>query len=164
LFVVLGLIFFFNVFTPFFILFLFVKTGIAKSFLLEKQTERILPLFIYAIMLYLSAVICKRWELSPLWDITLLLLAMTSLFTLLVTLFYKISFHMVGWGALLGLSCFLTIYYNVDMYLLISVVIILSGAVAWARAILKSHDFFQLVLGYLLGFVIFIIPLFIIFS
>ncbi len=150
--IVLALILVFNVLTPLFMIFLLTKSGFVSSFSMENKRERILPLLMFAFLLYVSSAICKRWELPLLWNVTLLLMAMITLSSLLVNLFRKISLHMIAWGSLTGLLIFIISFYHQANYIiLLSFVFMISGIVAWSRATMKAHSTLQLLGGYALG-------------
>ncbi len=154
MYIVLALIFTFNVLTPLIFIFLFKKAGYLRTFTMDERSERIFPLIIYAVLLYVSTVLSRRWDLPPLWDVTLLMFAMLTLFTLLITLFFKISIHTVGWGGLSGLTAFLIFFYKSDYFVLLTMILLLSGIVAWARAALKTHKAGELITGFVAGFLL----------
>lgn len=67
----------------------------------------------------------------------------------LVTLFWKISLHMMGMSAMLGIMAALPASFPPSLW----VIAPLSFAlVAWARMYLRSHDWTQIVAGTALGF------------
>lgn len=154
MYIVLALLLFFNVLTPVIFIFLFKKAGYVTSFAMSERNERIFPLITYAVLLYVSTILSRRWDLPPLWDVTLLMFAMLTLFTLLVNMFYKISIHLVGWGGLAGLTAFLIYFYKADYFILLTMIILLSGITAWSRAVLKTHKAGELITGFGMGFLL----------
>ncbi len=83
--------------------------------------------------------------------ITLSSILLTA-FALPVTYFWKISLHMIGMGAF---TVFMFLYFEFHwFYILFSIAF--SQQVAWARMFLKSHDIWQILVGYGLGIVCFL--------
>lgn len=70
---------------------------------------------------------------------------------LLVTLFWKISLHMVGWGAVVGFA--IAALFQLGTWPLLAASVPISVAVAWARVRLGSHDMPQIIVGFLTGVV-----------
>lgn len=151
---VLGLVLVFNVLTPLLLMFTLKRTGYITSFFLETRRERFALLFLYTLLLYLTAVISKKWGLPPLWEVVILLNAMLSLFVILFLFFFRISQHLAGWGALAGLLFSLIYQYKADYIVWLTVVFVLSGIVAWSRAALKAHKTGEIISGFVLGFLV----------
>jgi hypothetical protein len=151
LYVVLGLVFMFNVITPLFLIYLFKKAGFIASYSMENRRDRILPLFTFALMLYLTSMISKNWDLPPLWNVVLLFSAMLTLMSLLLTFFYKVSLHLTGWGGLAGLIFVLIARYQVPYLFVLSGVLLVSGISAWSRAVLEKHKASEMAAGFVLG-------------
>ncbi len=83
--------------------------------------------------------------------ITLSSILLTA-FALPITYFWKISLHMIGMGAF---TVFMFLYFEFHwFYILFSIVS--SQQVAWARIFLKSHDIWQILVGYGLGIACFL--------
>jgi hypothetical protein len=163
MYVVLAIVFIFNVVTPVFFIYLFKKSGIISSFTLDERRDRILPLFAYALMLYLSSVIFRQWDLPQLWHVILLLTAMLTLFVLLISVFSKISFHLSGWGGLTGMIMFLIYAYGVQYFLLLSAVVFCAGLAAWSRATLEKHKAGEIITGFIMACLIMFSGLYLIF-
>jgi hypothetical protein len=69
--------------------------------------------------------------------------------SLIVTLFWKISIHLIAWGSV---GVFTSLYaITTGQWWVLGVVVPITAATAWARYYLKSHDWKQLVVGYLAG-------------
>jgi hypothetical protein len=152
MYIVLLLITIFNVLIPLIFIFLLKKTGLIQTFQLEQKRERVFPLFIYAMMLYFSAIICRRWNLPPICDLVFLLMAMISLSSLMISFFYKISLHLIGWGTLAGLLIFFINFFGQSHYLIwLSLLIFLSGLISWSRAVLEKHKAGEMITGFVLG-------------
>lgn len=66
----------------------------------------------------------------------------------LITLFWKISLHMMGMSAMIGIMAAYPLSFPPFFWALVPV---LAVGVAWARIYLRSHDGWQIAVGTLLG-------------
>ncbi len=152
----------FNVIAPLFLIYLYKKAGFISSYSMENRSDRILPLFTFALMLYLTSMISNNWQLPPLWNIVLLLSAMLTLTALLFTFFFRISLHLAGWGGLCSLLFFLISRYNAPYLLLFSAAVLISGISAWSRAVLEKHKVYELAAGFATGIIVMLSGLYLI--
>ena len=81
------------------------------------------------------------------------------LVTMLITLRYKISIHMVGAGGLVALIGFLAFYLKVDLQFYLVISLVLAGITGTARLILKAHTPDQVYTGFLTGFSVVLLTL-----
>jgi len=113
---------------------------------------RIFPLSFALIGTIVFFVFFTHNERSFLKIITLSSILLTAI-ALPITYFWKVSLHMIGMGAF---STFLVIFFNFHWFS-VCFALIVSHQVAWARMYLKSHDLWQVLIGYLLGILCFLI-------
>jgi membrane-associated phospholipid phosphatase len=73
---------------------------------------------------------------------------------LLINMVYKISLHTMGWSALATTLIIISIRMGVSLLLLISLAVILSGLVGYARLKENAHNQAQVYLGYVAGVLI----------
>jgi hypothetical protein len=66
--------------------------------------------------------------------------------SILVTLFWKISIHMLGWGAVNTFCLIQTL--QTGNWLFLALILALTVLIAWARMRVKSHDWLQIVVGW----------------
>lgn len=64
---------------------------------------------------------------------------------IIVTLFWKMSLHLLSWGSV---NVFI---FQAGNWLLVAMVVVLTMLVAWARLRVKSHDWKQVVVGWAAG-------------
>lgn len=69
--------------------------------------------------------------------------------SIIVTLFWKISIHMLSWGAVNAFTFAYALHGG--SWLFFTLTLILSLCVAWARMRVKSHDWLQIVVGWAAG-------------
>jgi hypothetical protein len=152
--IVLGFIFVTTYILPLFILILFKKLNLIKSFKAESIQERKTPVVIMIIVFYLLGSTFKK---SPnLSDIGLLFYATCLGLICIYTLFslkIKTSIHLLSIGITTGFFFTLTTLYNENLILLISLLLLLSGLMANARLHLKAHTEKEVYIGFFIGFV-----------
>ncbi len=77
--------------------------------------------------------------------------ALALLFTLLITLRWKISAHMVGIGGVLGAIIAIQLLHGAPVVALIALLLLLTGALGSARLLISDHTPAQVYMGALLG-------------
>ena len=77
------------------------------------------------------------------------LLVLLVLISILVNLFWKISVHMLSWGAVVTFAAHQGLTTGDWRFFLVGIVI--SAIVAWARHHIGSHDWAQVIVGWLTG-------------
>lgn len=81
-------------------------------------------------------------------------LALTSAAGFLAGRRFRISYHMLGWGALTALAMLISRFAAQRMDWLLFVLIILAGLTGKARLILKAHRPNEIYLGYSTGLIL----------
>lgn len=113
--------------------------------------ERKLPVLVMIFnFFFLGKVLEDIWQVR---ELTILAYATTC--GLLITAFFlyskiKVSLHMLGISSLLGFFLIFGNSYNFPV-IVISILIVLSGALASARLHLKAHNYKEIIIGTLLG-------------
>lgn len=142
----------FTVIIPLLSSFILLKIKMIDSLTMSKREHRNIPLLIvsssYLAMLYFM----KLLGTPP----AVLYILYTALFALLigllVNLFYKISLHTLGWGAMASSFAGLMTETGFNMIIIIIGVIAIAGVVGYARLKEKAHSAVQVYSGFLLGF------------
>ena len=139
---------------PVIILFILKKFKLIKSLMMEKREERFIPLFIMVIFLYATSRFFNGIYALSLYNFYLTSNLILCIIVFWINLYWKISFHGIGWGAFVGMLFIMsTISSNLYFgYFIISILI--SGIVGWARLNLKSHSESQVYAGFTVGFLI----------
>ncbi len=135
------------------IFFLILKNiGFINSIFLPTLKERKYPLYISCVLLLmiLYKVIPNNYVNELFYFFTGLL---TATFTALVLLFlkFKTSIHLLGMGSILMFMIGLSIHFEKNITLAISVFIVMTGLVATSRLYLKAHSRAELLIGFLVG-------------
>ncbi len=135
------------------IFFLILKNlGVISSIFLPTLKERKYPLYINAVLLLmiLYKVIPNNY-VPELFYFFLGLLTATGATLILLFLRFKTSIHLLGMGSILMFMIALSIHFEINITLAISVFTLLTGLVATARLYLKAHNRAELLIGFLLG-------------
>lgn len=120
------------------------------DFFVMSRDNRIVPLVAMLIGLAFFAVANGGFLPDNLFQGELMAVSLILVFFgLLVTLFWKISLHMVGWGAVLGFGI-AEIHFSGSVWLSLAAIAV-SIIVAWARIKLGSHDWLQIFVGFAMG-------------
>lgn len=151
-FVLFTMIFITTAMFPLLFVVMMVKRKIVSDIFMRKREDRIYPFAITAIFYFLSYYLIRQ---LPLYDVfSLFLLGSTFLvfFSLLITLFWKISTHLVGIGGLLGALTGIVIRLNIDLAGMIIYGLVVAGMLGFARLQLNAHKPSQVYTGFLLAF------------
>ncbi len=132
---------------------IFIQLGIVKSIFMREKKERVLPLFATAAFFLLGYYFLKRLNLPTFISLFYLGTLMAVLLSLAISVFWKISIHMVGIGGLLAALFVLSIKYGVHLNIWLYLIIGLAGILGSMRLILGQHNTSQVYSGFLLGFV-----------
>ena len=136
---------------PLLVLPLFRRMDIIKSLQMESHRERILPIMFTLIPYIFSFYFLRRLPIFS--EISLFMLGATLavLAALVISIWWKVSIHMIGIGGLVGLA--FALMFNMHFielpFLIIS--ILLAGIVAWARLNLNTHSPSQVYVGFAIG-------------
>ena len=145
-------IFILTVIVPIIFLLILRNLRLIDSLFLLDIRERIYPLIIGCILLLmiLYKVIPNNYVHELFYFFTGLLCALG---TALLLLFLKIkcSIHLMGMSSILVYSIGLSIHFGINMTLLISLLILLTGLVASSRLYLKAQGRAGLLIGFLIG-------------
>ena len=135
------------------IFFLILKNlGIINSIFLPTLKERKYPLYINAIILFmiLYKVIPNNYVPELFYFFLGLLMAIGATLILLF-LRIKTSIHLLGMGSILMFMIGLSIHFEINITLAISVFTLLTGLVATSRLYLNAHNRIELVIGFFIG-------------
>ncbi|MEY8019393.1 hypothetical protein AB8P51_01060 [Muriicola sp. SD30] len=147
-------IFILTIIIPILCFFILKNLGIVKTIFLSRAEERKYPLMISLILLLmiLLKVIPDHYTLE-LYFFFLGLIAATSTSLLLLLIPFKTSLHMMGVGSILMFLIALSIHFERNIVVGISLMIFASGLVASSRLFLKAHSRTELLIGFMVGMV-----------
>lgn len=147
-------IFILTVIIPIISYFILRNLGIVKSILMPTVKERRYPMYINIILLLMVVykVIPNNFT-AELHFYFLGLIAATAASLLLLFLNFKSSMHLMGMGSLFMYLICLSVHFEINITLALSVMILLTGLVASSRLYLKAHSRAELLIGFLIGVV-----------
>ena len=132
----------------------YLSQKIIKSIQMDTSRERIIPLTINSFFFYLGYYLLNRLQVPDLIKTYMLASFSVVVVTLLISLKWKISIHMIGIGGITGGIISLSWYLGVDMKAIWMVLILCSGLVGFARLELNKHTPAQVYSGFVIGFVV----------
>tara|TARA_R110002126_G_scaffold83390_2_gene203580 strand:- start:5 stop:610 length:606 start_codon:yes stop_codon:yes gene_type:complete len=145
-------IFILTVIIPIITFFILKNVGLVNSIFLETTTERKYPLYIHAsILLLILYKVIRNNYVSELYFYFTGLLGATVACLLLLLFNFKTSLHAVGVSGLLMYLINLSIHFEINLIIAISIFILLTGAVLTARLYLKAHTRIELIIGVFIG-------------
>ncbi len=127
--------------------------GFIKSLEMEDKQERIIP-FIAAMIFYIWAFMAVKDHFSympKLYTIFILGTLVSVMVSFFITLFYKLSIHMVGMAGLLTGTMLMMMNSEKSLTTILLIVVVLNGLVATARLYLKAHTPRELYVGFMIG-------------
>jgi membrane-associated phospholipid phosphatase len=118
---------------------------------LADQRERLMPFLITFVLYFIAYLLIRKLPISHVYQRFLFAACLSVLLVILISYFWKISAHMVGWGGLVGLILSLSIRFETDLMLFLIIAILISGLVGFARLKLEVHNQLQVFSGFLVG-------------
>ncbi|WP_352423658.1 hypothetical protein [Proteiniphilum sp.] len=138
---------------PAILIFVLFKMGIISDLSLKIRSERIYPYVITLISYSVMIFFYYRMRM-PTWFLMVMVSTVAIMMVaILITLKWKISAHMFGIGGLIGGA--MSVSYFVEHsnpYFMFMGLFIIAGLVGTSRLILKRHTLAQVIAGFLLGF------------
>ena len=139
---------------PLSLTFVMLRMNLVNSLEMETRNERILPLFIVAILFYITYYSLKSTGLFI--DLQLFILGSTLLIfiAIIINYFTKISIHMIGIGGVTGALIALGMAYPISVISVLNLLFLVAGLLGFARLRLKAHQPFQIYTGFLLALLV----------
>ncbi len=138
---------------PAIIFYIMLRMKLISALHMPHRAERHLPVLITAVFFYLLFHLSRSWEIDPVFSLYMLGATMLSLMALLVNYWWKISLHTMGVGAITAGVATLALYFSPDYFVILPIVVLVSGLTASARLQLDAHTESEVYAGFLLGFV-----------
>ena len=141
-----------NVFFPLLVVVLLKGLGFSKSIHLETQKERIIPYVASITFFFWTYYVFRSQPETPRILVNMCrALFFSSSAALIFNNYFKISMHGIACGGMLGLV-FLTINDgSLSSGLPMMVALLITGLVLTSRKIVSDHNWFELIVGLLLG-------------
>jgi len=133
---------------------IFIQFGAIKSFAMETNKERILPLTFTLIPYVLSVYFLIKLPIPFVIASFMLGASLAIVSCLIISFWWKISIHLVGIGGMVGFLIAFSIRLFTDVLPFLLVAVLITGLLASARLYLKAHNPPQVLVGFIVGFLI----------
>lgn len=143
-----------NIVLPLSIAALLYTRGAIKTIEAKERNERILLLTFCLLMYGITAFMMMKLPVASLFKAYFLSVAIVTLLTLVINIFFRISLHAVGIGGLIALAVSLMLIFNIVSVVYLVVLALVSGAVLSSRLYLDEHKPAEVWLGLLTGAVV----------
>jgi len=137
----------------------FLYQRVIMNIHMGSRRDRYVPLAVSFVLYIFCYYLIRRISVPHLYHSFILSSLLCILATMLITIKYKISIHMVGAGGLVALIGFLSFYLKVDLQFYLGVAVVLAGLAGTARIILKAHTPYEVYTGFITGFSIVLLTL-----
>lgn len=148
-------IFLFSFLIPAILIFMLFRLGVISDLSLKKRKQRFFP-YLITLVSYTAMMIFYYRMQMPKWFLMMIAASIAiMIIAILITLVWKISAHMFGIGGLIGGA--MSVSYFVERsnpFYMFMGLFILAGFIGTSRLILKRHTLAQVVAGFLLGFIV----------
>jgi membrane-associated phospholipid phosphatase len=138
---------------PFILIIVLRKIGLLSSLHMHEPSERKLPYVTAGLFYFVTAQSLRGFPIPNFIPIYLFSGVIILFVCLLLLRTIKISIHMAGIGALLGLVLFTSYFFSLQLLLFIAALFLLAGLVGSSRLYLKAHTPVEVYVGFFLGFV-----------
>jgi len=126
--------------------------GVLSSVFLPNMAERKYPMIIsIALLLMVLIKVIQNNYIIELYFYFVGLIAATSASLMLLFLSFKSSLHLMGMGSLLIFLINLSIHFEINITLAISLWTLATGLVATSRLFLNAHSRAEVLIGFLIG-------------
>ena len=149
-----GVVLLYTLALPALMLLILRHLGRLESYRIDNRRERILPLMLGTLCYLLCALTLLKLPVAMLLHKMMFGAALCQLFCLMVTLRWKISLHLTAQGGVAAFFSILTIAGNDHMLLPLLLAVFGSGLLASARLYLGCHNGWQILAGFMGGFLI----------
>lgn len=133
---------------------LMVQKGWISNMEMDERNERHLPYLITLSCYVAAAYLLFKLPLPRMFALTIMGAAIAILLAFLINLRWKISIHMIGIGGLMGLFYGFGKYFHMKTVMILVLIAIIAGVVASARLFRKSHTYYQVYAGFVVGFIV----------
>jgi hypothetical protein len=135
--------------------------GAGNSMKFQNNRIRVVLYFVASISYYIAFYLITRYSTNHAIAHFLLGAFFSAFFVAAITMFWRISAHMMAIGGLAGFVLALSVKYYADLMLLFSGLLVLAGIVGTTRLLLKEHNLGQVSAGFFAGFLILFFSLFV---
>jgi hypothetical protein len=143
-----------NVLLPFSLMAYLRYRKLITSVVIDNREERVLPLIMTTFFYFVTVYIFIKYRIPVFIKMFVLTAAIISLVVMIINLWFMISIHAAGAGALLAMVLVLSFRMQTPLTWFLVPVVLISGAVLSSRLLLNSHKPGEAWYGFFLGFVV----------
>ena len=137
---------------PAVIIMMMKRWNIIRSIEMSDRDDRLGPIFVMILFLYAALRFFDKIQLFSIFSFYLTTVIAVTALAFVITFFWKISLHAIGWGNFTA-AIFIMTTASMRLYMPFFIAsILLSGIVTAARLKLKSHSNAQIYSGFAMGF------------
>lgn len=130
-------------------------TLVIPNFHLEEKKQRVVPFFfvfiIYAVSTYMFY---SQFNFAKLFYVAYLATSLLIFILTVITIFWKISFHSAAIAGVFGILYAIQMKFpELDLLYMLAALLVVSGLVGASRLSLQLHNYKQVIIGYVVGFV-----------
>lgn len=140
-----------NVMIPVSLMPFFRYRNIISSWIIENRSERVIPLFCVALLYSITSFVTYRLEIPLFVKAYFFSTFFLVLAVLVINMWWKISIHSVGAGALIGIVLTLSVKMSTPLTWFLIPAILIAGLVLSSRLKLCMHDSAQVYTGFFTG-------------
>jgi hypothetical protein len=118
------------------------------SIRMENTRERVMPLAITVIFYGFTWYLLNKLNAPGLITVYSITASITVFLCAVISMKWMISLHMTALGALAGMVLAVSMRFNINLILYLSVIFFISGLAGWARLSLKAHTPAQIYAGF----------------
>ncbi|MCK9450587.1 MAG: hypothetical protein M0Q90_02760 [Bacteroidales bacterium] len=146
-----ALIFLTTFLLPTAIVLLMLRFKMISSLSMPFRSERIGPLVVTAIFFYMTYYLLKQLQIAPVIYLYMLGATLLAVISAAVTLWWKISLHSIGVGALVGAFAALALLSPANYSFLLILSLLMAGITASSRLMLSAHKPAEIYAGFATG-------------
>ena len=136
-----------------FILFLRYQE-IINNIEMKHKKDRYIPIIITFFLFVFCFYLIRRIDIPNMFYSFMLGGMLSLLITFFLTIWFKVSIHMVGFGGLIALIIFISFYLKVNLTFYLILTVLFSGITGSARLYLKAHTPFEIYIGFVTGLIL----------
>jgi len=139
---------------PLLLLPLFIYRRVIKNIEMDTRSERIMPAVFTFVFYFLGYYLLNRLPVPNVLSGYISSVVATVSAALLITIWWKISFHTLALGGIIGSLIALSLRFEADLQYFIMASLFFTGLVSAARLRLGAHTPLQIITGFFLGLIV----------
>lgn len=152
--------FFLSVVMPSIMMWILFRFKMISSLQLAERSERILPLFVVGVSYFITYQLYSSMMLPAGFQLIFKGATYLVFVCMVITLFWKISLHMLSIGATIGFLMAIGLHYEWLFPQIILPIFLIAGVVGYARLKLQAHTPAQIYVGFLAGWLLLFVGFF----